>query len=156
NVSRVRQKLEATPRCRQRSGVSRSVRSRCRGRSRRICAGMTMSSGTIKLAVLISGSGTTLQNLIDQIAAKKLDAEIRVVIASRLGIKGIDRAKTAGIRCETIERKQLGEKFSERIFAICREAQADLVCLAGWLSLLKIPADWQGRVMNIHPALLPS
>jgi len=109
------------------------------------------------LAVLISGSGTTLANLVDQIAAGKLLARIGVVIASRPGIAGIDRARNAGLPCQTITRKDYPdvESFSRDVFARCQQAGAELICLAGWLSLLQIPPHWQGRVINIHPALLP-
>jgi phosphoribosylglycinamide formyltransferase 1 len=112
----------------------------------------------IQLAVLVSGSGTTLQNLIDRIAAKSLDADIRLVIASRPGIAGIDRARLANINCQIIERKKFADssEFSRRIFSLCDEAGVDLICLGGWLSLLQAPGKWEGKVMNIHPALLPS
>jgi phosphoribosylglycinamide formyltransferase 1 len=102
----------------------------------------------IRLAVLISGAGPTLQNLIDQIAEKKLDARIAIVIASRSGIMGIQRAQSAGLPC-------IISTDSEQIFSECEKLCVDLVCLAGWLRLLKIPPRYAGRVMNIHPALLP-
>jgi len=109
----------------------------------------------IQLAVLISGSGTTLQNFIDQIAAGNLNAKIQIVIASRPGILGIERAKNAGLNCQIIEKKNFVSEtdFSRAIFDRC--ADVDLVCLAGWLSHLTIPPEFVGRVMNIHPALLP-
>ena len=112
---------------------------------------------TIALAVLISGGGTTLQNLIDRIAANQLSARIKVVIASRPGIKGIDRAKAADIQTHVIVRKEFAtaEAFSDRIFSLCDTEGIDLICLAGWLQLLRVPERWMGRVMNIHPALLP-
>jgi phosphoribosylglycinamide formyltransferase-1 len=112
----------------------------------------------INLAVLISGSGTTLQNLIDEIAADRLNARIAVVIASKSGIVGIERAEHAGLHCEVINRNEFddGAAFSDRVFNECNTAKADLVCLAGWLRLLKIPKDYVGRVINIHPALLPA
>ncbi|HVT87310.1 MAG TPA: phosphoribosylglycinamide formyltransferase [Tepidisphaeraceae bacterium] len=111
----------------------------------------------IKLAVLISGSGATLQNLIDLIAARQLNASISLVIASRPGIAGIDRAHRANLSCEVVERRQFADAgaFSRRVFDLIDLARVDLVCLAGWLSLLEIPKKWEGRVMNIHPALLP-
>lgn len=117
-----------------------------------------MPTEPIQLAVLISGSGTTLQNFVDCIRAGTLNAKIALVIASKPGIGGIDRAKNAGLRTEIVERKKfagVGE-FSRRIFSLCDEAHADLVCLAGWLSLLELPPKWVGKVMNIHPALLPA
>ena len=117
-----------------------------------------MPQHSLKLAVLVSGSGRSLQNLIDLSRAGQLPADVRVVIASKPGIKSIDRAGAAGIRCEVIERKSFADiaAFSARVFAVCDEANADLVCLAGWLSLLGLPDRYRGRVMNIHPALLPS
>ena len=102
----------------------------------------------IRLAVLISGSGTTLQNFIDQIAAGELNATIAMVVASRAGIGGIDRARRAGLPCQI-------STDSGFIFTQCDSARVDLVCLAGWLKLLTIPPRYLGRVMNIHPALLP-
>ena len=112
----------------------------------------------IKLAVLISGGGTTLQNLIDEIEAGNLAAEIKVVVASRPDIKGIDRARAAGIATYVVERSKYAgtAEFSDRVFLHCGEAGADLVCLGGWLCMLAIPPRWQGKVMNIHPALLPA
>ncbi|HEX4054891.1 MAG TPA: phosphoribosylglycinamide formyltransferase [Tepidisphaeraceae bacterium] len=112
----------------------------------------------IQLAVLISGSGTTLQNLVDYIDEGRLNANIVAVVASRTGIGGIERAREAGLSCQTVEAAKYfeAEKFSRDVFAICQGAGAELVCLGGWLSLLDIPSSWDGRIMNIHPALLPS
>jgi phosphoribosylglycinamide formyltransferase-1 len=117
-----------------------------------------VQNNPIQLAVLISGSGTTLQNLIDCISDRSLNAKIATVIASRPGIAGIARAQSAGLPCEIVDRKKFDsiEQFSTRIFSICAGARADLVCLAGWLSLLRIPAEMTGKLMNIHPALLPA
>lgn len=111
-----------------------------------------MPTRPIQLAVLISGSGTTLQNLIDRIADGSLNARIAVVIASRPGILGIERAEKAGLTCEVVER---GPELSRDVFRICKEAGVELICLAGWLSLLEIPPEYNGRLINIHPALLP-
>jgi phosphoribosylglycinamide formyltransferase 1 len=115
-----------------------------------------MNDCPIQLAVLISGGGTTLQNLIDQISAGKLRAQIKIVIASRPGIAGIDRAKNAGLKCEVIEKKTFAnpEDFSRAVFARCKGV--DLIGLAGWLSYLHVPPDFDGKVMNIHPSLLPA
>jgi len=116
-----------------------------------------MPQSPIQLAVLISGSGTTLQNLIDRIGDGSLNAKIAVVVASRPGIGGIERARQAGLRCHIVDRKEYSDihEYSRRVFEICADAKADLICLAGWLSLLGIPTAFHGRVMNIHPALLP-
>jgi len=112
----------------------------------------------IKLAILVSGSGTTLQNLIDLIGLKQLDAEIRLVIGSRKLLKGLERAVEAKIMNFVVERSAYEDcaAFSKQVFSLCDDADVDLVCLGGWLCLLDIPPKYQGRVMNIHPALLPS
>lgn len=111
----------------------------------------------IALAVLLSGGGTTLQNLIDRIADGRLNARIALVISSKPDVKGIDRAKAACLPVKVISRKEFAstEAFSDQIFADCQAAGADLVCLAGWLQLLHVVPAWEGRVMNIHPSLLP-
>jgi len=111
----------------------------------------------LKLAVLVSGSGTTLQNLIDEIGAGRLDAEIRVVIGSRPGLKGLDRAAAAKLPNFIVDRRDFdaAAEFSRHVFSLCDDAGVDLVCLAGWLCLLDVPDHYLGRAMNIHPALLP-
>jgi formyltetrahydrofolate-dependent phosphoribosylglycinamide formyltransferase len=112
----------------------------------------------IRLAVLISGGGTTLQNFIDRIADGRMQAEIALVISSSANAFGLERAVRAGLATEVISRDQFDSvaRFSDVIFGQCRARQVDLVTLAGFLKLLKIPADFAGRVMNIHPALLPA
>jgi len=105
----------------------------------------------IRLVVLISGDGTTLQNLIDRIAAGRLAARIIGVVSSRGNAYGIDRAKRAGLPVVVTEKGN-----PERVWEAIRTFSPDLVCLAGWLNLLPIPDDFHRRVLNIHPALLPS
>lgn len=117
-----------------------------------------MPRNPINLAVFVSGSGTTLQNLVDVIAAGQLDARIRLVIGSRRGLVGLERAQKAGLRAEVVDRREHADValFSRRVFQLVAEVPVDLICLAGWLCLLEIPEHWRGRMMNIHPALLPS
>ena len=112
----------------------------------------------IRLAVLISGGGTTLQNFIDRIADGRLEARIVQVVSSKASAYGVERARAAGLPVAMIERKHFDsvEAFSSAIFKRCRASDAQLVCLAGFLQLLKIPPDFAGRVLNIHPALLPA
>ena len=112
----------------------------------------------VTLAVLVSGSGTTLQNLIDQIADGRLNARIGVVIASRGGIGALDRAAKSRLMNFVVEKStcHTPADFSKKIFSLCTDAGASLVCMAGWLSLVEIPPTFAGRVMNIHPALLPN
>ncbi|HZU35292.1 MAG TPA: phosphoribosylglycinamide formyltransferase [Gemmataceae bacterium] len=111
-----------------------------------------------RLAVLLSGSGTTLQNLIDRIADGRLDARIVQVISNHADAYGLERALQAGIPAAVVNRKEAGsrEEFSKRIFDLCRRAGGDLVCLAGFLQLVIVPDDFAGRVMNIHPSLIPA
>ncbi|GBD35894.1 Phosphoribosylglycinamide formyltransferase [bacterium HR36] len=113
---------------------------------------------TLRLVVLISGTGTTLQNLVERIRQRKLPAEIRLVISSKPEVLGVEKARRAGLAVEIIERRAAAsvEAFSQAIFDRCREVEADLVCMAGFLHLVRIPNDFQNRVMNIHPALLPA
>lgn len=112
----------------------------------------------LKLAVLISGGGTTLTNFLAKKAAGELDIEVPLVIASRSDCGGVAKAEAAGLRCEVVRRRDFDstEAFSSAIFDLCREVEADLVTLAGYLSLIHIPDDFQYRVMNIHPALIPA
>ena len=112
----------------------------------------------LNLAVLVSGSGTTLQNLVDQIAASTLDAQVAIVIGSKPGLLGVRRAADAKIMNFVVDRREFQDcaSFSKQVFSLCDDAGVDLVCLAGWLCLVEIPAKYLGRVMNIHPALLPS
>ena len=112
----------------------------------------------IRLAVILSGSGTTLQNLLDRITAGLLRAEIALVVSNKPEAFGLTRAKQAGLPTVVVERKTYSsrEAFSEQIFTHCRQAQVDLVGLAGFLALLHIPEDFRHRVLNIHPALIPA
>ena len=112
----------------------------------------------IQLAVLVSGSGTTLANLIDQIAAGALEAKIGIVIGSRPELGGLKRASDAKLMNFVVDRHKSANvaEFSRQVFALCDDAGVDLVCLAGWLCMLEIPTKYAGKVMNIHPALLPS
>lgn len=112
----------------------------------------------IRLGVLISGSGTTLDNLLRKKNEGELDFEIPIVIASRSDCSGIQKAEAAGIRVEVVSRgnfTNVGE-FSSTIFELMRDAKVDLVTLAGFLALIEIPEDYLFRVMNIHPALIPA
>jgi len=112
----------------------------------------------IRLGVLISGGGTTLSNFVTEISAGRLKAEVALVVASRSGCGGIERANNFGLHTEVCSRKHFSNaaEFSETIFESLRRAQVDLVTLAGFLSLLPIPVDFRYRVMNVHPALVPS
>lgn len=111
----------------------------------------------IRLAVCASGGGTTLQNLMDRIADGSLRAEIVQVVSNRPGAGAIARAEGGRIPVEVVTRagKSL-EVFSNSVFAPIRHSRADLVILGGFLALVRIPMDYAGRVINIHPALIPA
>lgn len=112
----------------------------------------------IRLAVLISGGGTTLTNLAQKIREGALNAEVRTVIASRPDCGGVKRAEEIGLRCKVISRKACANvaEFSSAVFTECRASEVDLVICGGFLSLITIPSDYSSRVINIHPALIPA
>ncbi|MEQ9406693.1 MAG: phosphoribosylglycinamide formyltransferase [Fuerstiella sp.] len=112
----------------------------------------------VRLGVLISGGGTTLLNFLDCIAAGTLNADVSVVIASQSDCLGVRRAREAGLECLPVLRRDFPslQQFSAAVFDCLREHRADLVVMAGYLSLLQIPEDFRLRVLNIHPSLIPA
>jgi len=118
----------------------------------------TPNSKPIRLGVLISGGGTTLLNILKCIKEGKLNAEIPLVISSRSTVKGVERAREAGLNVKIIRKKDFPDidKFSKEIEEALVKAGVDLVIQGGWLCLWKIPARFKNKVLNIHPALLPS
>jgi phosphoribosylglycinamide formyltransferase-1 len=112
----------------------------------------------IRLGVLISGGGTTLMNILEHINMGKLNAKVAVVISSRSTVAGVEKATAAGLDVKIIRKRDLPSigEFSKRIEQELVAANVDLVVQGGWLCLWKIPPRYENRVMNIHPALLPS
>ena len=112
----------------------------------------------IRLGVLISGGGTTLLNFLDQIRSGQLSAEVPLVIASQNNCKGVERARNSGLKCVVIPPRDFSsaEDFSNAVFGELRKARIDLVTMAGFLSLLHVPDDFNLRVINIHPSLIPA
>jgi phosphoribosylglycinamide formyltransferase 1 len=111
----------------------------------------------IRLAVCVSGGGTTLQNLVERIGDGQLKAEIVRVVASKPGIGAIAKAERAGIPVSIEPRgKRTLDDFGAAVFEPIRRSGADLVILGGFLNLLPIPVDYEGRVINIHPSLIPA
>jgi phosphoribosylglycinamide formyltransferase-1 len=114
------------------------------------------------LAVLISGSGRTLKNFIDLAANDELPVDIRLVISSSATAGGLRFAEQAGIETRVLSRGvfpkgEVGDKaYGDAIFSACREAHVDYVAMAGFLKLAPVPEDFAGRVLNIHPALIPA
>jgi len=116
-----------------------------------------MTGKKIALAVLLSGGGTTLQNIIDQIDSGRLDADVKVVISSKKKAYGLERAEKHGIDHYVIEKKAHEPvEFNRKINEILHRYAPDLILLAGFLSLFMPDKKWDGAVMNIHPALIPS
>ncbi|MCI5048551.1 MAG: phosphoribosylglycinamide formyltransferase [Aquisalinus sp.] len=113
-----------------------------------------------RVAVLISGSGSNLQALIDAARHPDYPAEIVLVISNRPGAYGLERATQHGIKAMTIDHKAFENRkaFEQALHAALSDAQADIICLAGFMRILT--ADfvnrWQDRILNIHPSLLPA
>lgn len=112
----------------------------------------------LRLAVLISGGGTTLRNLVEKIADGVLDAEIVVVVSSNPQAGGLQIAERAGIPTHVVEQRKFDSlaTFSDAIFSRCRDASPHLIAMGGFLKLVTIPPDFVNRVVNIHPALIPA
>ena len=115
---------------------------------------------TVKLGVLISGTGSNLQAIIDAILRGDLKAEIRLVISNRADAQGLERARRHGIETAVIEHRKFPsrEDFDRAILAALRARSVELVALAGFMRLLSpVMLDaFPGRIMNIHNSLLPS
>ena len=111
----------------------------------------------LRLAVLLSGSGRTLDNLRERIASGHLAATIELVVSSREDVRGVRIAEAAGIPVSVVSPRGVAvADFSQAIFDACDACLADLVVMAGFLHLVRIPSRFAGRVVNIHPSLLPA
>jgi phosphoribosylglycinamide formyltransferase-1 len=110
-----------------------------------------------KIAVLISGGGTNLQAVIDNIENGSLNCSIEAVIADSPNAKGIQRAASKSINTYVLNKKELGESLSDEILRIL-DKKVDLIVLAGFLSILngKLLKRFKNRIINIHPSLIPS
>jgi formyltetrahydrofolate-dependent phosphoribosylglycinamide formyltransferase len=116
------------------------------------------SGSPLRLAVLLSGSGTSLQNLIDKIDAGALSAEIAVVIASKPDAFGLERARRRGIPAVPVPRKRHPDvaAFNDALHAELARHPVDLVVLLGFLSPFETRGRFDGRAINVHPALVPA
>lgn len=112
----------------------------------------------LRLAVLLSGNGTTLQNLIDHIEAGQLHARIVVVIGSRSGAYGLERAKRDGLEAICLPRRAYADldAYGQELNATLDRYAPELIVLAGFLHLFRFARHYRGRVLNIHPALVPA
>ncbi len=111
----------------------------------------------LKVVVLLSGSGRTLENFIEANLDGRISIEITRVISSRAKVRGVEVARQAGIPLSLVPRRsfETPEAFSDAVHAELDPERPDLVLMAGFLSKIAIPPPFEGRVMNIHPALLP-
>jgi phosphoribosylglycinamide formyltransferase 1 len=114
----------------------------------------------LKIGVLVSGSGTNLQAILDAVAEGVLTADVRIVISNQPEAKALDRATRARVPTRVISHREFKDRkvFDERLVEALREAGVELVVLAGFMRVVTpIFLDaFPGRVINIHPALLPS
>ncbi|XP_033764154.1 trifunctional purine biosynthetic protein adenosine-3-like [Pecten maximus] len=123
---------------------------------------MTATRMCKKVGVLISGSGTNLQALIDYVQEQNNNscAEIALVISNKSGVQGLERARQAGIPTQIINHKDFGSRqsFDEAVHKALVTAGVDIVCLAGFMRILTgdFVRKWNGCMLNIHPSLLPS
>ncbi|ARJ65885.1 phosphoribosylglycinamide formyltransferase [Magnetospirillum sp. ME-1] len=119
-----------------------------------------MSIKKKKVGVLVSGRGSNLQALLDACADPSFPAEIALVISNVPGVYALERAEKAGVPTLTIPHKGFAsrEAFDAEMDKALRAAGIEIVCLAGFMRLLSTPfaEGWRGRMINIHPALLPS
>ncbi len=106
--------------------------------------------------MLISGSGRSLENLLNVIAAGHLAAEVVTVVSSKSGVRGLDIAAAAGVPVGIVSRAGFDSRdaFSEAIYAELAPFDPDLIILAGFLKQLTVPVGWSGRILNIHPGLI--
>lgn len=116
--------------------------------------------GKLKTGVLISGRGSNLQSLLDSCADPAFPAEIALVISNVADAQGLERAQSAGVATLVINHKNFPsrEAFDAEMDRALRAAGVELVCLAGFMRLLStgFVESWQGKMINIHPSLLPS
>lgn len=119
-----------------------------------------MSTSLCKTAILISGSGTNLQAFIDRVAAERVELDLVVVFSNRPDAYGLERAKDAGIATACVEHGDYGdrESFDRAVAAKLDEYRPELLILAGFMRILSpwFVGHYAGRVLNIHPALLPA
>lgn len=111
----------------------------------------------LQVAVLLSGTGRSLENLLENRAQGRLDIDIPAVISSRANVRGVQIAREAGIETHVIRRRDASTpaELSGLVAEALRPHGVGLLALAGYLMQLEILPEWRGRIMNIHPSLLP-
>ena len=112
----------------------------------------------LRIAVLLSGSGTSLENLLEQVDAGELRARVAIVASSKEKALGLERARRRGIAALTVPRKRHPEvkEFNDALHAALEPFDLDLVLLLGFLSPFELRGRFEGRALNVHPALVPA
>ncbi len=112
----------------------------------------------LRLAVLLSGEGTSLENLCEQIDAGAVPAEVVLVIASKPDAGGLRRAEHRGIPAVVIPRRAFPDAhaFNDALHEALDARDVDLVALLGFLSIFELRGRWEGRCINVHPSLIPA
>ena len=114
----------------------------------------------LNLGILISGRGSNMLNLVNASQRGLINSKIKIVISNNKNSSGIDKAKRKNIKTKIINQKDYGSKkdFENALTNTLKNQNVDLVCLAGFMSILskKFLKDWNRKVINIHPSLLPS
>lgn len=115
------------------------------------------SEGKLRIAVLLSGSGTSLENLFEQIDAG-LPAEVVCVLASKKSAFGLERAERRGVPAIAVPRRDFADvtTFNDALHEALAAFSPDLVCLLGFLSPFELRGHFEGRALNVHPALSPA
>lgn len=118
-----------------------------------------MAAKNLRTVVLVSGSGTNLQAIIDCAESGNLGIALTGVISDRPGVLALERAQRAGIPAQTVDHAQADSSaaFQERLGAVLAALDPELIVLAGFMRILspELVSNWSGRMLNVHPSLLP-
>lgn len=112
----------------------------------------------LRIGVLLSGNGTSLENLFDHIASGDVPGEVVVVISSKADAYGLERARLHGVTAIAVPRREYADEdaFNDALHAALEPHDVDLIALLGFLSLFQLRGRYDGRVINVHPALIPA
>ena len=116
------------------------------------------AAAPLRIAVLLSGEGTSLENLLDRIDAGDVPGRVVLVLASKSDAGGLERARRRGIAAAAVPRKQFRDSkaFNDALHAELERHEPDLVLLLGFLSPFELRGRYEGRALNVHPALIPA
>jgi phosphoribosylglycinamide formyltransferase-1 len=119
---------------------------------------MSPADRRLRVAVLLSGEGTSLENLCERIDAGEVPAEVVAVVASRAGAGGLARAERRGIPAHAVPRREYADvaAFNDALHSVLARYDPDLVALLGFLSPFELRGRYTGRCINVHPALIPA